>query len=139
MAGTISLRAPNGSIDVARVNSDHSIQTAEFRQWLESIGFDAPASEDVLRRPPEEVYVHEIDGEVAFVTFEFPPVADALKRLNEWEHFLSEVCDRWRFAMIGVDGSSTVPVAMFRSVLAQDATWKVIAEANSWPPIEEAD
>ena len=85
---------------------------------------------------PEEVYIHEFDGEVAFVTFEFPPVNDALERLNEWERFVFEVCERWQFTMIGDDGKTSVPASAFRSVLAQDATWRIIAKTNNWPSID---
>lgn len=136
MAGSVSLCAPNWSTNVVRLNSDASIGTDEFRRWLESIDFAGPAFECILSRPPEEIYMHIVDSEVAFVTFEFPPVDDALDRLEGWEQLLSEVCDCWGFTLMGHDGKSTVPLKMFHSVLSQDTSWKVIAETNGWPSID---
>jgi hypothetical protein len=138
MGGSVSFCAPNWDPSVVRAAVPRGVAVAEepFKSWLKEKGFQQhPGPGDNFTLGPIDIYVHSIEGEVAFLTIDFAPAQDALKRLESWRKFANELCEGWGFSLLDSKAEARVPVNQFLRVLSQDKIWQVVSESNGWPPI----
>ena len=130
--------APNWEPDVLRSSKQNGspIPVAPFRSWLRSLGFvQHPGPGSHFTREPIDVYVHQIDEEVAFTAIDFGVVRDAPERVSGWQTFVEEICEKWGFSLTDEEKGEKVPVGQFRRILAQHRIWRIVADVHGWPPI----
>jgi hypothetical protein len=142
MGASVSFCAPDWEVSVVRstVPKGQTVPAQSFRSWLKQLGFEQhPGPGNNLTLYPIDIYVHALEGEVAFVTLDFGVVDDSLKRIAGWHHLAQQLCQRWGFSVIDQKKATKVPVEQFLRILSEDKTWQVISNSNGWPSIAEIE
>jgi hypothetical protein len=135
---SMSFTAPGWNPSVARAlpPTGQPVLADAFGTWLKSKGFPQQrGGYPKFTNGPIEIYVHTIDGEVAFATITFAPVDDAMSRLGGWHRLAEEMCQQWGFGLVDPERQVNVPVDQFLRILAKDQIWKVISKVNNWPGV----
>lgn len=139
---SILFTAPSWEPNVTRTSatSGRAVPVEPLHAWLRSLGFQQhPGAGANFTFGSIDVFVHQVDEEVAFLNIEFGLVNDAPDRLSEWQSFAQQLCERWGFSLADSGKCEKVPLDQFRRLLAQDRTWQLVAKVNGWASIWSPD
>ena len=128
--------APNWEPNVLRSSepNGNSVPGGPFRSWLRNLGFvQHPGPGNNYTLDTLDLFVYQVDEEVAFTTVEFGLANDAPARITAWQAFAEALCEKWDFSL--TDEEKKVPVEEFRRILAQHRLWRIISDVHRWPPI----
>src|SRR5262245_8517850 len=98
---SITFYAPNWEPGVVRSSEAkrNPVPSDLFRSWLRSLGFKqhhGPGNNFTLDLI--DIYLHDTEEEVVFMTVEFGMPDDALDRVSSWQEFAEQLCSKWDFS-----------------------------------------